>query len=72
MNNISLQKLEVGEIANSSGVFSGENTMHYWKHQSKRNEGFGTILGDGNQLSHSITILEDPDTFDFLNTKKKE
>lgn len=46
--------------------------MHHWKHHSKMNEGFGTFLGDKNQLTHSITVLSDPDLFDFLNTKKKE
>ncbi len=72
MNNISFKKLEVGEIANSSGIFSGENSMSYWKHRAKINEGFGTILGDHNQLSHSNNILSDSDILDNVTTKKKE
>lgn len=71
MDHISFKKLEVGEITNSSGIFSGENILNNWKHRAKINEGFGNISGDQNQLVYSKNILSHPDNFNYQNTKKE-
>lgn len=64
MARIYFDSLKVESIANSSGVFSGQNVQHTWRHDSKLNEGFGTFSGNGNIASKGISVLIDSDVID--------
>lgn len=64
MARILFDSLKIREISNASGMFSGHNVQHKWRHDSKQNEGFGTMSGNGNVAHKGTNILIDSDTID--------
>lgn len=60
MERITFKDLIIGEIKNSSGVFSGDNFHYGWKAVKKINEGLGSITGDKNKLCQNHhTVIND-------------
>jgi hypothetical protein len=65
MSRIIFNDLNVKEISNSSGVFSGLNFQIKWKHSKKINDGFGSMSGDKNVSLGNRNIVFDSDFIDF-------
>lgn len=50
--------LVVGEISDSSGVFTGDNLQVKWKSYIKKDEGFGSVEGDSNNsLNNQSAVI---------------
>lgn len=64
MARIFFDHLKVKSISNASGVFSGHNVQYRWRHNSKKNEGFGTFSGNENVAQNGTNVLIDTDTVD--------
>lgn len=72
MARIFFDSLEIKEVSNASGVFSGHNVPFRWRHHSKQNEGFGTLLGNGNVAHKGTNMLIDSDTIDQWVNKPQD
>jgi len=59
MVRIRFEGLSVGEISQSSGVFSGNNFPIKWKNEKLSNEGFGSISGDHNKSTRITSAVVD-------------
>lgn len=58
MVRIEFGDLVIGEISDSSGVFSGDNLQVKWKSYIKKNEGFGNVEGDSNNsLNNQSAVI---------------
>ncbi|MDC3417387.1 hypothetical protein [Aquibacillus salsiterrae] len=51
MTKIRFKDLNVKEITNSSGIFSGDNLQVKWTHHKKTSEGFGSVGGEKNEIN---------------------
>jgi hypothetical protein len=69
MARIYFKDLNIEEISNSSGVFSGRNLQVGWRHSKKTSEGFGSLSGDKNVIVGNLNVLLDPDFVDFFVKK---
>ncbi|MBM7624454.1 hypothetical protein [Sporohalobacter salinus] len=54
---IKVKELKIGEINNSSGMFSGDNLQVKWNAFAKSNEGYGILDGNYNKLSNTKSII---------------
>ncbi|WP_456276113.1 hypothetical protein [Bacillus sp. AK128] len=54
---IKLTHLDVSSISNSSGIFYGDNKLHFFRGTSVKNEGFGEINGNHNTISDTENAL---------------
>lgn len=54
---IHVKQLEVNSIANSSGIFYGENEIYKFEGVSSSFEGFGSIQGDFNAITNTKNSL---------------
>ena len=61
---ISIERLNVQTVANSSGIYYGRNLQLGIKSISKVNQGCGTLGGDGNILPANINTVSDDDLLD--------
>lgn len=61
---ISFDKLSVGTVSSSSGVFNGKNIQFGWSSHSKTNTGFGTLGGSSNRVNRNINVVFDNDQVD--------
>ncbi|WP_158701739.1 hypothetical protein [Lentibacillus sp. Marseille-P4043] len=61
---ISFNKLSVGTVSSSSGVFNGKNVQFGWSSQSKSNTGFGKIGGHNNKANKNTNVVFDNDQVD--------
>lgn len=68
---IVLKNLKVENVSYSSGIFSGDNLQIDWKSYKKINEGFGAMLGSGNNFFKNRHIVQKPD-FEDQNTSQDE
>lgn len=70
MVDIRFTNLKIGEVSTASGVFSGTNVMHGWKHEEKRNEGFGNMNGEHNRIQGGVHAVYDQDLIDQWMQRK--
>lgn len=56
--------LSIAKVANSSGIFTGENVLYGRVYQGKKTEGFGETIGQNNQLLWNRQIVVDTDVVD--------
>lgn len=56
--NLNIKELTVTQVSHSSGIFSGENLQVDWRFSKKVNEGFGTITGNDNMVSHNQHVIQ--------------
>ena len=70
MVRIRFQFLDVQSIADSSGVFHGENRHTGWRHDDKRNEGLGTVSGQGNKVTFGHYTVVDQDQVDMYSARQ--
>lgn len=61
MAHIFFKDLNIGEITNSSGVFSGENLQVKWKAYEQTREGYGSLSGNSNRSINNQSIIIKPD-----------
>ena len=61
---ISIERLNVQTVANSSGIYYGRNLQLGIKSISKVNQGCGTLGGVGNILPTNINTVSDDDLLD--------
>lgn len=72
MVTIRFKALQIGEISQSSGVFSGDNLQVGWETKSKDNQGGGSYTGDRNLILDNRHQVEDHDWVDFIIRKSDE
>ncbi|CAG7637476.1 hypothetical protein ACFQI7_07725 [Paenibacillus allorhizosphaerae] len=70
MVRIQFQDLRVETVSGSSGIFSGSNSQHKFKHAAKQNQAFGTISGESCIVSDVQASLDDRDRIDMHNAGK--
>jgi hypothetical protein len=68
MVHIRFGELRIGAVTNSSGIFSGSNKLHKFKHVSKQNQAFGTVQGQDSLVLNNHTVLDDRDLSDTDST----
>gem|GEM_PF-1233849 len=56
---ICFNNMRINSITSGSGVFTGENVQYLWNSQHKKQEGFGTVSGDGNALESPCCVVTD-------------
>lgn len=61
---IEFNNINVNSIESSSGVFIGPNVQWGWSSHMKRMNGFGTVTGMLNRISHSVNVIYDNDLID--------
>lgn len=66
--------LTVNAVKNNAGVFIGKNVQQNWETTIiSSNSGFGTILGDDNQISYNThLVLGEDDVNDSFEQAEKE
>lgn len=69
MSKIYFTDLIIDQIANNSGLFTGDNDQQGWFHQQKVNEGFGRTPGEDNHVNWNQTVLVDRDVVDLHNKR---
>ncbi|MGE5631613.1 MAG: hypothetical protein ACM3TR_11025 [Caulobacteraceae bacterium] len=57
MVRIDFGDLIIGNISDSSGVFSGDNLQVKWKAYIKADEGFGILEGDENKSLNNQSVV---------------
>ncbi|GAE37367.1 hypothetical protein [Halalkalibacter akibai] len=57
MARIRFNQIYVDSIENSSALLNGKNTPIKWRAIKKTTEGFGSIVGDGNQITNNQHII---------------
>lgn len=60
MVQIKLGQLIVQSVSKSSGVFSGDNYLFYWRSSKKVNQGFGDVSGDHGSFQGGISAVKSP------------
>ncbi|MDB4868066.1 MAG: hypothetical protein JWR03_2399 [Cohnella sp.] len=70
MVHIRFGELRIGTVSNSSGIFSGSNKLHKFKHVSKQNQAFGMVQGEDSLVLDNHAVLEDRDLSDTDSTVK--
>ncbi|MFB5678327.1 hypothetical protein ACE3NQ_22795 [Paenibacillus terreus] len=64
MVRIVFQDLQIHNISNSSGLFSGINRQWKYRHTAKANEAFGKVTGTHGIISNLKISLDDNDRVD--------
>jgi hypothetical protein len=61
MTRIYFNRITIGNVSESSGIFQGTNIQENWSYSEKCNEGFG-FVATGNQVENGHHIVRDQDT----------
>ena len=68
---INFKGLTIDQVSGTSGVFSGKNMHVNWESYSKKNETFGSITGQGNEIHQNHNVVFDADYVDVYQPKSK-
>lgn len=58
ISGIKFNNLEIREVSSTSGVFSGENNLKGFVHNSQETQGFGTVDGNFNKVRKNISTSD--------------
>jgi hypothetical protein len=61
---INIFSIKVNNVENASALNVGQNLLNDWKNNSKYNQGYGQLIGDGNDQSKVRSKVDDPDMLD--------
>lgn len=65
-------RLQVGSVEKGSGVFYGNNLQVQWRHQKKKNEGFGKTDTANSSIHDNWTGIIDSDMLDAVREHSKQ
>lgn len=61
---INIFSIKVNNIENASAMNVGQNLLNDWKNNSKYNQGYGQLIGDGNEQKRVKSKVDDRDRID--------
>ncbi|MFD2171035.1 spore germination protein [Tumebacillus lipolyticus] len=61
---INIFSIKVNNIENASAMNVGQNLLNDWKNNSKYNQGYGQLIGDGNEQKRVKSKIDDRDRID--------
>jgi hypothetical protein len=64
---INIFSIKVNNVENASALNVGQNLLNDWKNNSKYNQGYGQLIGDGNMQKRVRSKVDDPDLIDAPN-----
>ena len=69
---ININILRIADVDTGSVVAVGNNCFYDWRTYAKTNSGFGRLSGDQAAIADLVSMVEEPDLFDMINSEPPE